>query len=77
MNRDIREIIRDEPLMRRTLLGLLRDGARSVPDLAAAAGCPESEVMTWLMSMRKYGYVTEEKHAAGEDYYRYRAVRLP
>ena len=77
MNRDIREIIRDEPLMRSTLLGLLRDGGRTVPELAAAVGCPESEVMIWLMSMRKYGYVTEERPAAGEDYYRYRAVRQP
>jgi DNA-binding IclR family transcriptional regulator len=77
MNRDIREVVRDEPLMRRTLLGLLCDQARTVPELAAATGHPEAEVMVWLMSMRKYGYVTEQKAAAGDTGYRYQAVRQP
>ena len=75
MNRDIREVIRDEPLMRRELLGLLGSGSRTVPELAAAAGRPADEVMTWMMGLRKYGYVTEER--AVDGYYRYRAVRQP
>jgi DNA-binding IclR family transcriptional regulator len=77
MNRDIREVIRDEPLMRRALLELLRDESRTVPEIAALTGQPEAEVMTWIAGLRKYGYVTEVKAAAGDDYYRYRAVRQP
>ncbi len=77
MNRDIREIVRDEPLMRRALLELMGDGSLTVPELAAASGQPEREVMIWMMGLRKYGYVTECKPAAGEDYYRYRVVRKP
>lgn len=75
MNRDMREIIRDEPFIRRELLGLLAPDGRSVPEIAAALGRPAGEVMTWVMSLRKYGYVTEER--AGDGSYRYRAVRQP
>jgi predicted Rossmann fold nucleotide-binding protein DprA/Smf involved in DNA uptake len=76
MNRDAREVIREEPLVRGRLLGLLGDRALTVPELAAAGGFPADEVMTWLMSMRKYGYVAEEPGADG-GYYRYKAVRRP
>ena len=55
MSRDVREVIRDEPLVRGRLLELLADGPLTVPELAAAGGLPEDEVMTWIMGLRKYG----------------------
>jgi DNA-binding IclR family transcriptional regulator len=73
MSRDIREVIREEPLVRDRLLGLLRDGPLTVPELAGASGLPAGEVLIWMMTMRKYGYVTE-RDAAGDGYYRYAAV---
>ena len=76
MSRDIREVIREEPLVRDRLLALLSDGPRTVPELAAASGLPAGEVLIWMMSMRKYGYVAEEPGADG-GYYRYKAVRQP
>ena len=75
MSRDIREVIREEPLVRDHLLGLLSDGPRTVPELAAASGLPAGEVLIWIMSMRKYGYITERD--AGDGYYRYAAVSKP
>lgn len=76
MSRDIREVIRDEPLVRGRLLGLLGDGPLTVPELAAADGTPVDEVMIWIMGMRKYGYVAE-KDATADGYYRYAAVSRP
>ena len=73
MSRDIREVIRDEPLLRGRLLELLADGPLTVPELAAASGFPEDEVMVWMMGMRKYGYVAEQPAPDG-DYFRYGAV---
>ncbi len=73
MSRDIREVIREEPLVRDRLLALLRDGPLTVPELAAASGLPAGEVMIWTMSLRKYGYVAEQG-GAGDGYYRYLAV---
>jgi predicted Rossmann fold nucleotide-binding protein DprA/Smf involved in DNA uptake len=77
MSRDIREVVRDEPLMRDRLLELLADGPLTVPELAAAAHLPASEVMVWLMGMRKYGYVFEEKGPGRLFEYRYATVKRP
>ena len=74
MNRDTREVVRDEPLVRGRLLELLADGPLTVPELAAASGHPEDEVMLWLMGLRKYGHVAEIPEADG-DYFRYAAVK--
>jgi len=74
MSRDIREVVRDEPLMRSRLLELLHDGPRTVPDLAEAGGFPEDEVMVWIMGLRKYGFVAEMPGANGDGYFAYAAV---
>ena len=73
MSRDVREVVRDELLVRDRLLDLLRDGPLTVPELAAASGFPEDEVMVWTMGLRKYGYVAELAQADG-DFFRYAAV---
>lgn len=70
--RDIREIIREEMLMRDKILDVLRDGPKTVPEIAQALGCPAREVMYWVMGMRKYGHVAETEEEDG--YYKYRAV---
>ncbi len=75
MIRDVREVIREEPLMRDRLLALLAGGPLTVRELAAAAGLPASEVMVWVMGMRKYGYVAEEKGPGRIPEYRYAVVR--
>jgi predicted Rossmann fold nucleotide-binding protein DprA/Smf involved in DNA uptake len=75
--RDLREVVRDEPLMRDRLLALLADGPLTVSELAAAAGLPEPEVMVWVMGMRKYGQVVDEKGPGPTFEYRYSAVRQP
>ncbi|MGA9115098.1 MAG: MarR family transcriptional regulator [Candidatus Dormiibacterota bacterium] len=78
MNRDIREVIREEPLMRGRLVDLLlRDGPLTVPEIAHRADLPEDEVLVWIMGLRKYGFVAAEKAATGDDYHRYAAVRQP
>lgn len=73
--RDLREVVREEPLARRRILRALETGPKSVPELAAELECPPEEAMTWLMGLRKYGYVAEvEGGADGEGYFRYEAV---
>ena len=44
MSRDVREIVRDEHLMRRRILQALEDGPLTVPEIAAAIGAPTHEV---------------------------------
>jgi DNA-binding IclR family transcriptional regulator len=74
MTRELREIVREEPLVRSTLLDALAEGPLSVPELAAAAGFPPDEVMIWIMGLRKYGYVAEQPDVGADGYYRYAAA---
>lgn len=73
MSRDVREIVREEPLVRRQILAALADGPHTVPEIAAAIGAPENETMLWVMGMRKYGLLAELPEPEG-DYYRFQAV---
>jgi predicted Rossmann fold nucleotide-binding protein DprA/Smf involved in DNA uptake len=75
MTRELREIVREEPLVRDTLLDALQAGPLSIPELATAAGFPPDEVMIWIMGLRKYGYVAEQPEAGADGYFRYAAVR--
>lgn len=73
--RDVREIIRDEHLMRRRILEALESGPLTVPEIAAAIGRPSHEVVFWVMGMRKYGHVTEIKEPTDEGFYLYEAAK--
>jgi predicted Rossmann fold nucleotide-binding protein DprA/Smf involved in DNA uptake len=74
VNRDVREVIRDEHLMRRRVLAALESGPLTIPEIAEAVSCPPHEVMFWVMGMRKYGHVVELREANDEGFYLYQAV---
>lgn len=69
--REIREIVREEPVMRRRILAALREGPRTVPEIAEAIGAPSHEVVYWIMGMRRYGWVSEVRDGADDGYFRY------
>ena len=73
-SREIREVIRDEHIMRNRILKLLETKPRTIPEIAEALGRPSFEVTFWVMGMRKYGYVTEDKEVTDEGYFRYQAI---
>jgi hypothetical protein len=73
-NRDLREIVREEPVMRARILDALRAGPQTVPEIAVAIGCPTHEVVFWVMGMRRYGHLREVKGATDEGYFRYEAI---
>jgi predicted Rossmann fold nucleotide-binding protein DprA/Smf involved in DNA uptake len=72
--RDVREIVRDEQVMRRRILAALADGPLTVPEIAAAVERPAHEAMFWVMGLRKYGWLAEIKEVNDEGYYRYQVV---
>jgi predicted Rossmann fold nucleotide-binding protein DprA/Smf involved in DNA uptake len=73
-NRELREVIREEPVMRGRILDLLRAEPRTVPEIATAVGYPTFEVLFWIMGMRRYGRVREVKGVTDEGYFRYEAI---
>jgi predicted Rossmann fold nucleotide-binding protein DprA/Smf involved in DNA uptake len=73
VNRDMREVIREETFMRSRILQILAEGPRTVPEIAEQLGAPTHEAMFWVMGMRRYGWVREEG-GADDGYFRYQAV---
>jgi predicted Rossmann fold nucleotide-binding protein DprA/Smf involved in DNA uptake len=71
INRDVREVVREEPFMRAAILAALHDGPLTVPDIARAIGAPTHEVVLWVMGMRRYGWVAEIKGATADGYFQY------
>jgi predicted Rossmann fold nucleotide-binding protein DprA/Smf involved in DNA uptake len=74
LTRDVREVIRDEHLMRRAILSALESGPLTIPQIAEVTGKPTHEVVFWVMGMRKYGYVAEIKETDEDGFYPYQAV---
>ena len=69
--RSAREIMRDEMVMRSRIIPLLATDPLTVPALAERLGEPSSEVMVWLMGMRRYGLVEEDGKADRDGFYSY------
>jgi predicted Rossmann fold nucleotide-binding protein DprA/Smf involved in DNA uptake len=72
--RDVREIVRDEQVMRPRILAALADGPLTIPEIAAVLERPTHEVTFWVMGLRKYGWLAEIKEVTDEGYYRYQVV---
>jgi hypothetical protein len=72
--RDRMEIAREEMVWRGRIREALSHGPQTVPALARALGKPASEVMYWMMSLRKYGQILESEEADAEGFYEYRWV---
>ena len=72
--RDVREIVRDEHVMRAKILAALADGPLTIPQIAAAVGKPAHEVVYWVMGLRKYGWIAEIKEVDDDGYFPYEAV---
>lgn len=74
MLREPREIMRDEMAVRGRLLATLKDGPKTVPEIAEAIGYPTSEVMYWVMAARRYGLLTETGKPTDDDYFQYALI---
>ena len=72
--RDPREVMREEMVMHDRVLSALRDGPRTVPEIAEAVGSPAHEVMYWVMAASKYGFVKASNKPTEDDYYQYMLV---
>lgn len=73
VKREMREVVREEMAMHGPILDALKEGPRTVPEIAEAIGRPTHEVVVWLMGMRRYGWLSEIKGSADDGYFRYQA----
>ena len=66
--REPREVMRDEMFMRDQVLDALKDGPRTIPEIAEVLGFPDYEVMHWVMAGWRYGRIKEAGMTADEHY---------
>ncbi len=67
------ELMRRSKEVQTAITKALKDGPKTVPEIAKATGLSKDEIFWHLMTMHKYGVVEpDEKDEAG--YFRYRLV---
>jgi hypothetical protein len=74
-SRPLGEVLRDEMVMRDRIAGALRDGPKTIPEIAEALSAPTQEVTLWVMAMRRYGALEDLPKPKADDYFRYKLVR--
>ena len=65
---------RIESDMRKRLLETLEAGPLTVPEVAERLEADIQDVMWWMMSCWRYGYIEPEGRADADGYFRYRLV---
>ncbi len=69
--RDMREVMRDEMIMRDRIVAILKEESKTVPEVSAMLGAPEYETVCWMMAMRRYGLVEEIGRPDIDGYFKY------
>jgi predicted Rossmann fold nucleotide-binding protein DprA/Smf involved in DNA uptake len=75
IRRGIDEIVHDEMIMKDRLAKNLKDGPRTISELAEAIGYPSHEVTIWLFAMRRYGQVEAVGRPDVDGYFKYQLVK--
>jgi hypothetical protein len=76
IQRDIREIVHDEMIMKDRIAKILKDGPQTIPELAEAMGYPSREVTIWLFAMRRYGEVEVVGKPDVDGYFKYALIKM-
>jgi hypothetical protein len=66
-----RKVSRLELGMRRKVQDYLKEGPKTVPEVAAALGVTTHEAMWWMMGFNRYGYIVQSERANSDGYYTY------
>ncbi|MGC8644666.1 MAG: winged helix-turn-helix domain-containing protein [Thermoplasmata archaeon] len=69
--KELLEKVRSDNQIKASILKALKDGPKTIPEIAQATGLSSPTVTWWLMTLRKYGSIIEEEGGM-EDYYRYK-----
>lgn len=72
--RDLEQICRDEMGMHARILATMGDGDMTVSEVAEKLALPPSEVMVWMMGMRRYGLLAESSQPNDDDFFTYHVV---
>ncbi len=73
-SRPLGEVLRDEMTMKGRIAEALRDGPKTIPEIAEMLAAPAQEITLWVMAMHRYGALKDLPKGKADDYYRYGLV---
>ncbi len=68
------EILRDGMYLQDRVAGALKDGPKTLIEIAQILNSPPAEVTRWVMMMRRYGKIADLPKSRADDYYQYQLV---
>ncbi len=69
--RSMLELAQNEYIMRDHIADVLRDGPKTIPEIAAIMKYPSNEITAWIFGMRRYKMVEEVGRADLDGYFKY------
>ena len=75
MSDELKEYFKEQQSIRKALREVLKGGAKSVPEIAAACGLDKQAVLWHVMAMRRYGEVVEAAEKNGYPLYSLKEVQ--
>jgi hypothetical protein len=70
--RNLDEVLRDGMYFQDRVAAILKDGPKTLTEIAQALNHPTAEVTKWVMMMRRYGKIAELPKSRADDYYQYK-----
>ncbi len=64
-------LVKEQNALRKQLRKVLKEGAKSIPELAAATGLPSDQVLWHVTAMKKYDLIVETGMDDSGEYYLY------
>lgn len=77
IRRGMLEIVHEEMVMKDRIAEVLKEGPRTIPELAEALGYPSHEVVIWLFAMRRYSEIEAVGRPDVDGYFKYELVNEP
>ena len=72
--RNLAEILRDGMYFQDRVAASLKEGPKTISEIAQVLNYPPAEVIEWVMMLRRYGKIAELPKSRADDYYQYKLV---
>jgi len=69
--RNMREVMRDEMIMRDRIVAVIQEEPKTIPEIAKAIDAPTHETVCWVMAMRRYGMIEEVGRPDVDGFFKY------
>ena len=73
--KELLEQTKEFATIKRSITKALRDGPKTIPEVAAEISMPVSDAMYWMMTLRKYETIVETGEVTDEGYHKYRLAK--